>query len=116
MKNTKERGILRYLIYKDTRADEYVGVCVDIGLIKVGTNNANVKRDLINASKGFVRTVCEQNLSNGLLNQQPPQQYMDIFNEIVESYKLKRINQATKDIINEADTFSRTLPSLCLAT
>ncbi len=120
MKNTKRKGILRFFTYYDSKDREYVGFCIELGIIKTGKDLNEVKKDLINASIGYVGVVKKEKMPDKLLNQKPPSQYMDLFNK----YQLvmnsdRRIRQGTnlRDSISadRVDTFVRDLGSLCPA-
>lgn len=120
--NTKKKGILRFLIYFDQRDEEFVGVCMDLSIIKCGKNPEQVKMDLVNASLGYVETVCKENLPDSLLNQKPPKIYVDIFKQFISitegSKKYNSLSKGKKvDRIDFASTnvFVRPIDHLCLA-
>ena len=48
--NIKKDGMLRFFIYYDKKEKEFVGVCVDLGIIKCGENPYYVEKDLTEAA------------------------------------------------------------------
>ncbi|MFH0838028.1 MAG: hypothetical protein V1880_02070 [Patescibacteria group bacterium] len=81
--NTKGEGILRFLVYFDPKDQEFVGVCMDLGIIKCGKNPKQVEQDVLEAAFGYVETVCKDNLPDKLLNQKPPKEYIDVFDNYI---------------------------------
>ena len=115
MKNTKQQGLLRFFIYFDKKDNEYVGFCIDLGIIKCCSNPYHIERDLVEAAQGYVETVCEQKLPDNLLNQSPPREYLDIFESFVRTITCKQTVQDSSINFDEARTFSKSVPELCPA-
>ncbi len=83
MGNTKEKGILRFLVYFDPKENEFVGICMDLGIIKTSKNPIEVEQNVVEAAMGYVETVCKENLPDKLLNQKPPREYVEVFNDYI---------------------------------
>ncbi len=115
MKNTKKQGLLRFFRYYDKQAAEYVGVCIELGIIKCGPNPYNVEQDLIEAARGYVETIQEQSLPDNLLNQQPPQEYLDIYDLIIQAAVKRTMPWRSNIDFDEARTFLKNVPELCPA-
>ena len=81
--NTKEKGILRFLVYFEPKDNEFVGICMDLGIIKTGKNPVLVEQDVTEAAMGYVETICKEQLSDRLLNQKPPKEYIEVFNNYI---------------------------------
>ncbi len=74
---------MRFLVYFEPKDNEFIGVCMDLGIIKTGKNPLQVEQDVTEAAMGYVETVCKENLSDKLLNQKPPKEYMEVFNNYI---------------------------------
>jgi len=114
MKNTKKKGIYRFFIYYDKNDKEFVGVCIELGIIKVGKDPEEVQEDLNNAALGYIKAVVKDNLPDKLLNQEPPKKYLDIYKQIIEASAKRKIPR--KIDLNESFAFARTAGDLCPAT
>ncbi|MBT6300863.1 MAG: hypothetical protein HOJ15_00350 [Candidatus Jacksonbacteria bacterium] len=113
-KNTKHSGLLRFFVYFDNSDKEFVGVCVELGIIKTGKDQSRVRKNLINASIGYLETLHENDLPDYLLNQYPPKQYMDIF-ESIQAASTKREIKKSKVDMDDAQMFFKHVHSLCPA-
>ncbi len=115
-KNTKHGGILRFFLFFDKKAKEFVGVSMDIGIIKCGDNPYFVEKDLIDSSLGYIENVCENDLPDYLLNEGPPQEYIDLFDKYQRLVSSNKKKEFIADF-EEARTFIKIVPSsLCLTT
>jgi hypothetical protein len=118
--NTKKRGVLRFLVYFDPKDEEFIGVCMDLGIIKCGKNSDQVKQDVVEASIGYLETICKDNLPDKLLNQKPPKEYIDIFNNFIsisegtKKYTSLAKGKKNKEIdIASTNVFCRPIRDLC---
>ena len=108
--------ILRFFIYYDTKAKEFVGVSIDVGIVTTGENPYFVERDLTEATLGYVETVHKEKLPLSLLHQHPPQKYMDIFSNFMRTTSGKKAPQSSVAYtFNDARTFVKHIPDLCHA-
>ncbi|MFH1412539.1 MAG: hypothetical protein ABIG10_00720 [bacterium] len=114
MINTKKNTILRFFIYYDEKEKEFIGVCVDLAIIKVGNDPRKVKDDLINASFGYAEAVCNQNLPDKLLNHKLPKEYLDVHNFICNAISKKQLKEFKVDL-NNIETFFQKVPEICHA-
>jgi len=102
MSNSKERGILNFFIFFDIKEKEYVGFCIDLGILKFGTDLEKMKSDLEEAAQGYVKNIGQYDLSDKLLNQHEviPEEYRMYFDTYLKiltdrankSYHKKFIN------------------------
>lgn len=114
--NTKKKGMLRFFIYYDKKEKEFVGVCIDLGIIKCGDNPYYVEKDLTEAAMGYIETIGKENLPDTLLNQKPPQEYLDIFEKISNAILHRNVASRSTVDVDEARTFVRKVPAeLCHA-
>jgi hypothetical protein len=114
--NSKNSGVLRFFVYFDKKDKEFVGVCVDLGIIKVGNDPYEVKKDLENATMGYLEVISTNSLPDYLLNQRPPKKYMDMFNAIQEGLKTREVKKSTFDLSTVQSTFFKNVNDLCHAT
>lgn len=103
-KNTKKTGILRFFTYFDEKAKEFVGVCLDLSIVKCGENPYYVEKDLVEAAMGYVEAVCKNRLPDALLNQKPPKEYLNLFEQFISA--TSRHEPAKKHIFSRAKDFS----------
>ena len=71
--NTKERGTIECLVYKEGTA--YVGVCLTFDIVEEGTNPIELMRNIKEAAELHLETVIRENLSDNLLNRYAPEEY-----------------------------------------
>src|SRR3989344_2204624 len=84
MNNEKSKGVLSYFLFYDSREKEYVGICVELGMLRFGSDLNKLKEDLQNASKGYVETIIKNDLSENLLNQELPEEYKELYSKFIE--------------------------------
>ena len=114
-RNTKKNILLRFFIYFDKQEQEFVGVCVDLGIIKAGTDPDQVEKDLDEAALGYIQNIVkDKDFNEDLLNQEPPKEYMDIYNEIIDVSQRRKIRTDNLDF-NQARTFYKQESELCPA-
>lgn len=110
--NTKEAGTLNFFIYKEYKADDYIGACLELGIVKEGKELDQVKSDLEEAAKGYVITICENNLSDDLLNQQPPEEILQAFNKYISVLSTRKVPPENQKFQN-ASVLTLQVADLC---
>lgn len=118
MKNTKHRGSLTFFIFKEKKTDDFIGVCLELAIVKEGTRLDVVRRHLEEAAKGYVTAVCKNNLSDDLLNQKPPQAVTKILEGFLRSVDSKTRDQSTRvrrPALESAVLSTRQVADLCYA-
>ncbi len=114
-RNTKKNMLLRFFIYFDKQEKEFVGVCVDLGIIKAGNDPKQVEKDLNDTAVGYIENIIkDKDFSEDLLNQEPPKEYMEIYNEILGASQRRKIRVPNLDF-NQARTFYKQESELCHA-
>lgn len=108
--NTKQYGSLRFFIYFDVTQDTYVGVCLDVGIVKENKNPEELRQELLEAAVGYVETVDTSNLPDELLNQRVPKEYQDIYEAFLESLKISQRHSAIPQGIQRPSVFSERVP------
>ena len=116
MKNTKENGVLRFMIFREGKEREYTGICLDLSMVKVNKDPIVLKKDLELAANGYISVVRKNKLPDSLLNQQDnlPQKYLETYelaNRLWHHQSIK--NSAPQKIkkINTTDFFIRQIQS-----
>ena len=72
-RNTKKRGVVEFLTYKEGKA--FVGVCLTFDIVEEGTDPVALTRSLRDAAELHVETVIKNDLSDDLLNRYAPDAY-----------------------------------------
>jgi predicted RNase H-like HicB family nuclease len=72
-KNTKERGTIECLVYRE--GDTYIGACLTFDIIEEGSNPTELMRSIREAAELHLETVIRENLSDDLLNRYAPEEY-----------------------------------------
>lgn len=86
--NTKEKGIIRFVIFPHKK--QFVGVCLDFNIIEEGENPRELMESLEEAAIGHVEVVIKEKLSDELLNRHAPKRYWDKYNEIKRKVGTKK--------------------------
>ena len=72
-KNTKKKGVIEFLVYKEANA--YVGVCLTFDIVEEGKNPVELMKSIREAAELHLETVIKNNLSDRLLNRYAPKEY-----------------------------------------
>jgi len=73
--NTKQSGIVHFLIFKDKKDQLYTGVALELDIVEQGEDPEQLRQSLVEAAKGHVETVISKNLGDDLLNRHAPSWY-----------------------------------------
>ncbi len=71
--NTKERGIIECLVYKESNI--FVGVCLTFDIVEEGDNPTELMKSIREAAELHLETVIRNNLTDELLNRYAPEEY-----------------------------------------
>lgn len=82
-KNTKEKGVMEFLVYKEGKS--FVGVCLTFDIIEEGNDPQKVMESIQEAARGHLETVQERKLSNELLNRYAPEKYWKKYFDALKS-------------------------------
>lgn len=80
MWNTKEKGLIHFVIFPQKR--QFIGVCLDFNIIEEGENPQKLIESLEETASGHIEVVIGENLSDELLNRRAPKKYWDKYKEI----------------------------------
>lgn len=95
-RNTKEKGLVEFLVYKER--DKFVGVCLTFDIVEEGSNPKEVMRSITEASALHLKTVVSKNLPDELLNRYAPNEYWEkyfTYLELVAKARLGRQRSAS---------------------
>ena len=85
--NTKAGGEVNFIIYKDSKANEYTAVCLDFDIIETGDDPDELRLSIEEAARMHITTIIEQGLSDKLLNRPAPVKYWNIAKKMAEHYE-----------------------------
>lgn len=99
-KNTKKSGLIEFFGYSS--GNKFTGVCLTFDIIEEGKNPEEVMRSVEEAAILHLRTVCEKNLSDKLLNRYAPKEfwgkYFDFQKSIQEEKLLRARLESAKQV------------------
>ncbi len=72
-KNTKEKGVIEFLVYKEE--NKYIGVCLTFDIVEEGKNPTELMNSIKEAAHLHLDTVIREKLSDQLLNRYAPEEY-----------------------------------------
>lgn len=71
--NTKEKGIFRFIVYKEKM--DFVGVCLDLNIVEFGSDPEKTLKSVKEAASSYLEAVRSENLPDEYLNRPAPQKY-----------------------------------------
>lgn len=74
-KNTKRRGLMEFLFYR--QGSRYIGVCLTFNILEEGKDLELLKRSVEEAARLHLIAVIKKNLSDDLLNRHAPKKYWE---------------------------------------
>lgn len=80
MNNTKTKGVLHYIIYKD--GGDFTAVCLNLNIVEHGEDPEKLKKSIEEAALSYLNAVRKKKLSDDYLNQIPEKKYLEKLNEI----------------------------------
>ena len=87
--NTKEKGVIEYLVYKD--GNSYAGVCLSFDIIEEGDDPNKLMSSIQEAAELHLKVVRDKNMPDALLNRHAEEKYWKIyFNAMTELQKPKK--------------------------
>lgn len=106
--NTKKRGVMEFLIYKE--GNKYVGVCLTFDIIEEGKDVRKLKKSLIELADLHLKAVVKKGLPDELLNRYAPDEYWDKYFKIENSFAKKRL-ELEFNKIKDSTTLNFTYPT-----
>ena len=86
--NTKKKGTIEFLVYKEGKT--FVGVCLTFDIIEEGNNPEKLMESIQEAAQGHLKVVREKNMPDDLLNRYAPKEYWDIYYKVIGDIKSKK--------------------------
>ena len=87
-KNTKDKGTMEFLVYKEGKT--FVGVCLTFDIVEEGSNPEKLMESIQEAAQGHLKAVRANNMSDDLLNRYAPKEYWDIYYKVISDIKSKK--------------------------
>lgn len=81
--NTKEAGLLEFLVYPEN--GRFVGVCLTLDIVEEGGDPNRLMESIREAATGHVLLVVQKNLDDALLNRPAPNEYWQKYFEVLEN-------------------------------
>lgn len=102
--NTKDKGTMQFLIYKD--GNDYAGVCLNFGLEEYGNDPIKLQESIFEAACSYLEAVQKKGLPDEYLNIPPEKKHLDQLKEIVWKEELeKRVKNYINVNIQKQPTF-----------
>jgi len=92
-KNTKEKGTIEFLVYKEGKT--FVGVCLTFDIIEEGTNALYVLKSIKEAAQVHLNAVVKNNMSDDLLNRYAPAEYWKKYFETTKKIQMASLKKST---------------------
>src|SRR3989338_6791081 len=87
-KNTKDRGTMEFLVYKEGKT--FVGVCLTFDIVEEGDNAEKLMESIQEAALGHLEAVRGLNFPDALLNRYAPKEYWDIYYKAIGDIQSKK--------------------------
>ncbi len=118
IQNTKEEGLVNFLIYRDSRAKHYTAVCLTFDIVEHGKDPVKLRESIEEAALLHIEAVVEGNLDSKLLNRSAPKKYWKKLYDSMVNYEqsLKESNEkpiGDKSIVS--DIWNRNKKELAVA-
>ena len=98
-KNTKDKGVIEYLVY--TEKDKFIAVCLTFDIVEEGDNREKVMQSIFDAAHVHLQAVIKHNLSDKLLNRYAPQKYWKKYFGFQQEIKKRHIEKIVADAIQQ---------------
>jgi predicted RNase H-like HicB family nuclease len=95
-KNTKERGIMEFLVYK--KGKTFIGVCLTFDIVEEGKNPTELLKSIKEVAELHLEVVIRENLPDTLLNRYAPEEYWKKYFETAKEIK-QSISKSTTSLI-----------------
>jgi len=91
--NTKQKGVIEFVFYKDKETSKYIGVCLTFDIIEESDDFIKVMQSVEEAAQLHLKVVIKKKLSDDLLNRYAPEEYWDIYFEIKNLIDQKKLEK-----------------------
>lgn len=86
--NTKKRGLVEFLVYREGK--RFIGVCLTFDIIEEGEDPDSVMRSIEEAARLHLDVVTKENMRDELLNRYAPKKYWDKYLALQKSLSRKK--------------------------
>ncbi len=103
VRNTKKHLTLRFIIYPSKHRGWYTAVCLELGLIREGQDFFRLRRQINKLAIRYASWVIKNNLSDDLLNQKLPRQYIEKYRKhqrFIESNEAERLRRKWQEVFD----------------
>lgn len=114
MKNTKQQGQFRFVIYKKAGEKNYTGVCLDLDIVEQDKDPVALRKSLEEAAQGYLEAVCKNNLNEELLNKPALKKYWRILKDLENYFHLlHQISQPRQSLpVQDSQIFIKRIKNL----
>lgn len=85
MRNTKRQGELTVFSFRQGK--KFVAVCLELDIVKEGTDALALQHDIMESVVGYVHAVCKAGLGDDALNRPAPKLYWDKYRTLHTAMK-----------------------------
>lgn len=82
-KNTKEEGVIEFLVYKEGKS--FVGVCLTFDIVEEGNDPKKLMESIQEAAMGHLEVVQKLKMADDLLNRYAPEEYWEKYFAAISS-------------------------------
>jgi len=117
MKNIKQQGQFRFIIFKKAGEKYYTGVCLDLDIVEQDKNPVTLRKSLEEAAQGYLEAINIKNLNDELLNKPAPKEYWNILIDLEKYFHLLHQNHPATRVLplQESQIFTRNVNDLARA-
>lgn len=87
MQNTKEKGVVNFVVYRDSSDSMYTAVCLDFDIVEQGDDLEELKKSIEAGARLHLESVVKNDLNDGLLNRSAPKKYWKKLYECMVAYE-----------------------------
>ncbi len=114
--NTKQKGVIKFLIYRGDGDSMYTAVCLTFDIVEHGKDLEELKKSIEEAARTHLESVIKNKLDDSLLNRSAPQKYWKILFEAMEEKESSTNQEKNKqEIPAVSDIWNRSSKELVAA-
>lgn len=85
--NTKQSGTLEFLVFG--KGKNFIGVCLTLDIVEEGGDPSKLMESVKESAEAHVKLVQEKKLDDSLLNRPAPNEYWQLYYQVLDSLKGK---------------------------
>lgn len=86
--NTKERGVIEYIVYKE--GNSYIGACLSFDIVEEGDDPIKLMLSIQESAELHLKVVRDRRMNDELLNRHAEEKYWKIYFKAVEELQKPR--------------------------